>query len=56
MHPKKKYYRVDNEYLKLKKYKAKLLVNVLGIPFKVNRKYYESIYGPTLKMIQGITL
>ena len=57
MHPKKKkYYRVDDEYLKLKKYKAKLLVNVLGIPFKFNRKYYESIYGPTLKMIQGITL
>ena len=54
MHPKKKkYYRVDNEYLKLKKYKAKLLVNVLGIPFKVNRKYYESIYGPTLKNDSG---
>ena len=54
MHPKKKkYYRVDNEYLKLKKYKAKLLVNVLGIPFKINRKYYESIYGPTLKNDSG---
>ena len=54
MHPKKKkYYRVDDEYLKLKKYKAKLLVNVLGIPFKFNRKYYESIYGPTLKNDSG---
>ena len=54
MHPKKKeFYRVDNQYLKLKKYKAKIIVKILGIPLKVSKKYYESIYGPTLKNDSG---
>jgi len=54
MHPqKKKFYRVDDEYLKLQKHKAKLLVRILGIPFKVSKKYFESIYGPTLKNDSG---
>jgi acyl-homoserine-lactone acylase len=54
MHNKKKrYYRVDDQYIKLKKHKAKLIVNVLGIPVKVSKKYFESIYGPTLKNDSG---
>jgi acyl-homoserine-lactone acylase len=54
MHPKKKrYYKVDEEYLKLKKHKAKLIVKFLGIPFKVRKKYFESIYGPTLENESG---
>ncbi|MEC8397023.1 MAG: penicillin acylase family protein [Bacteroidota bacterium] len=54
MHPKKRrYYRVDNHYLKLKKYKAKVLVKLLGIPLKVSKRYFESIYGPTLKNDSG---
>lgn len=54
MHPKKRrFYRVDNQYLKLKKYKAKVLVKILGIPLKVSKKYFESIYGPTLKNDSG---
>ncbi|MEK9604571.1 MAG: penicillin acylase family protein [Flavobacteriaceae bacterium] len=54
MHPKKKrFYRVDDEFLKLKKHKAKLIVKVLGIPLKISKKYFESIYGPTLKNKSG---
>lgn len=54
MHPKKKrYYRVDGEYIKLKKHKAKLIIKVLGIAFKIHKKYFESIYGPTLKNKSG---
>ena len=54
MHPsKKKYYRVDEEYLKLKKQRAKLLIKILGIPIKISKRYYESIYGPTLKNDSG---
>ena len=54
MHPKKKkLYRVDDQYLKLKKHKAKLIVKFLGIPLKINKKYFESIYGPTLKNDTG---
>lgn len=54
MHPtKKNQYRVDNEYLTLEKYKAKLTIRVLGIPIKVSRKFYRSIFGPTLKNKMG---
>lgn len=54
MHPtKKNQYRVDNEYLTLEKYKAKLTIRVLGIPIKISRKFYRSIFGPTLKNKMG---
>ena len=54
MHPNKKdKYRVDEEYLSLEKKKAKLSIKVLGIPLKISKKYYQSIYGPTLKNKTG---
>lgn len=54
MHPKKKLsYRVDDTYLTLKPKKARLRVKILGIPFTIQRKYYESIFGPTLKNKSG---
>lgn len=54
MHPKKKkFYRIDGSYIKLKQHKAKLIVKFLGIPFKIHKKYFESIYGPTLKNESG---
>ena len=54
MHPKKKfYYRVDNEYLKLNKYKANLNYKVLGIPIKIKKKFFSSIFGPTLRNKSG---
>ena len=34
-------------------HKAKLTVKVLGIPIGIKKKYYKSIYGPTLKTDQG---
>ena len=49
---KRKYY-FDNKVLKLKKYRGKAFVNVLGIPIRVSKKYYSSIYGPTLKNKTG---
>mgnify|MGYP001387654303 FL=1 len=54
MHPKKKkYYKVDDTYLELKTHTSKINVKVLGIPLKIPKKYYESIYGPTLKNESG---
>ena len=54
MHPSKKgLYKVDDEYLTLQKKKAKLNIKVLGIPFKISKTYYESIFGPTLKNNSG---
>ncbi len=54
MHPTKKgQYRVDDEYLTIEKKKAKLNIKVLGIPLKISKKYYESIFGPTLKNKSG---
>ena len=54
MHPtKKKTYKVDEEYLTLDTYKAKLTIKILGIPFRVSKKYYHSIFGPTLKNKSG---
>ena len=54
MHPKKKgVYMIDGEEYTLEKFKAKLTVKVLGIPIKVTKKYYRSIYGPTLKNKSG---
>ena len=49
----RKNYRFDNKILKLKTYKAKAYIKILGIPIRVKKKYYESIYGPTLKNKNG---
>ena len=54
MHPtKKRHYLVDGETYKLEKKLAKLYVKFLGIRFKINKKYFTSIYGPTLKNKSG---
>lgn len=54
MHPNKKLlYRVDDEYYPLTIKKAKLKLFILGIPITITKKYYESIYGPTLKNKSG---
>ena len=49
----KKKYIVDDEEYELEKFKAKITVKLLGIPIKINRKYYKSIYSPTLKNKSG---
>ena len=49
----KRNYRFDDKILKLKTYKAKAYIKILGIPIKVKKKYYKSIYGPTLKNKSG---
>ena len=47
-----KYY-FDNKILKLKKYRGKAFIKIFGIPIKVSKKYYSSVYGPTLKNKTG---
>ena len=49
----KRIYIVDGEEYELEKLKAKISIKVLGIPIKINRKYYNSIFGPTLKNKSG---
>ena len=49
----KRKYIVDGKEYDLEKHKAKISIKLLGIPFKINRKYYKSIYGPTLKNKSG---
>ena len=46
-------YIVDDEILILEKFRGKAFIKVLGIPIKVSRRYYRSIYGPTLKNKNG---
>ena len=54
MHPTKKWhYLVDGKTYKLEKKQAKLFVKFLGIRIKINKKYFTSIYGPTLKNKSG---
>ena len=54
MHAKKRgQYKVDDEYLTLQKKKAQLNIKILGIPLKISKTYYESIFGPTLKNKSG---
>ena len=54
MHPKyKNKYLVDGKYYELEKYKAELRIKILGIPFKIKKRYYKSMYGPTLKNKSG---
>ena len=49
----KRKYIVDGEEYDLEKHNAKISIKLLGIPIKINRKYYKSIYGPTLKNKSG---
>ena len=54
MHPKKKnVYIVDGEEFQLETYKAKMNIKVFGIPIGISKKYYRSIFGPTLKNKSG---
>ena len=54
MHPKKKnVYMVDGKPYALEKFKAKLTLKFLGINISVKKKFYKSIYGPTLKNKTG---
>ena len=49
----KRKYIVDEDEYELEKLKAKITIKILGIPIKINRKYFKSIYGPTLKNKSG---
>ena len=54
MDPKKKHtYWVDGKAYPLEVHKAKVYIRILGIPIKVSRKYYKSMFGPTLKNDNG---
>lgn len=54
MHSKDKLkYRVDNQYLNLTPKKASLILKILWLSIPIKKKYYESIYGPTLKNKSG---
>ena len=54
MHPKKKnVYMVDGKPYTLEKFKAKLTLKFLGINISIKKKFYKSIYGPTLKNKTG---
>jgi len=54
MHPKKKnVYMVNGKPYALEKFKAKLTLKFLGINISVKKKFYKSIYGPTLKNKTG---
>ena len=54
MHPKfKKKYKVDDNYYDLEVHKAELNFKIFGFPIKFKKKYYKSIYGPTLKNKSG---
>ena len=48
-----KKYIVDGEEYTLEKLKAKINIKVFGIPININRRYYRSIFGPTLKNKSG---
>lgn len=50
---KRRTYRVDSDILTLEKNKAKVFLKVLGLKIPVKRKFYTSIYGPTLKNKSG---
>jgi acyl-homoserine-lactone acylase len=54
MHPKEKYkYRVDDQYFTLEQHKAEITLKLLGISIRVKKKFFSSIYGPTLKNKYG---
>lgn len=54
MHPKETLkYKVDGQYLELIPKKASLTFRFLGLPIKIKKTYFQSIYGPTLKNKKG---
>ena len=55
MHPKKRdVYKVDGTLYKLEKFKAKIHLKLLGLKIPIKKKFYRSIYGPTLKNKTGV--
>ncbi|MDB2571633.1 acylase [Polaribacter sp.] len=55
MHPSKKdVYLVDAEEHRLEKHKARVYFKFLGMRIPVNKTFYKSIYGPTLKNKTGV--
>jgi acyl-homoserine-lactone acylase len=55
MHPEKKdVYLVDGAEYKLEKLKAKLNLKFLGLNIPIKKKFYKSMYGPTLKNKTGV--
>lgn len=46
-------YKVDDDLLTLEKHKAKVYFKFLGLRIGINRPFYTSIYGPTLKNAKG---
>ena len=55
MHPEKKdVYMVDGQEFELEKKKAKLYLKILGFEIPIAKKFYTSIYGPTLKNKTGV--
>jgi acyl-homoserine-lactone acylase len=55
MHPNKKdVYLVDGIQHTLEKFKAKLNFKFLGLNIPIKKKFYKSIYGPTLKNKTGV--
>lgn len=55
MHPQKKdVYMVDGTLYKLEKFKAKIHLKLLGLKIPIKKKFYRSIYGPTLKNKTGV--
>ena len=50
---KKNVYLVDGKEYPLEVYKAKLKYRILGVNININKKYYKSIFGPTLKNKSG---
>ena len=50
---KKNFYKVDESYYKLEVHKAEFYIKLLGIPVKIKKKYFRSIFGPTLKNEKG---
>ena len=53
--PKKKdHYMVDGVSYPLERYKAKVFLKFLGLKIGVKKKFYKSMFGPTLKNKQGV--
>src|SRR6056300_280481 len=46
-------YKVDEDELTLEKHKAKVYLKLFGLKIGINRTFYSSIYGPTLKNSKG---
>ncbi len=54
MNPEKKNtYIVDGEIYQLEKHRAKIYIKLLGMNIPIHKKYFTSIYGPTLKNKTG---